>query len=413
MKQFFRRHWRAIPPLIVLCALWGTWGCDHTTTPPPSTPPTKHGPLTVSLLPTTDTLSLGTTLSLSATISGWATDSTVSWTIIGIGVAPGTTQAQLGSIACSGRSAVYTAPSSLTASSLLVRVRVRANEDTLSYTDCSVTILNTASHKPTILVNPTALTLKPDQMQQFQATVYGSTNTGVRWELVSGPGTLSANGLYLAPTVVPDSSETAIIEALLLADTTIVTQATIKILYPGPCFQTMIQPFFISNCTITGCHNPIDHIHSLDFTSYDGLMTTVVPGDTAKSQLFQRITHIKRPSNEQIAAVAQWILAGAPNSECNQGLADCDTVGIHYSTFVQPMIATYCLGCHTERFNAVNDSVDFSTYNTAQLMAQTGYLLGVIRHKYPLPSMPEYGPKLDSCTIAKIADWVNRGAPND
>jgi hypothetical protein len=250
-------------------------------------------------------------------------------------------------------------------------------------------------------------------MQQFQVTVSGSTNTGVQWKLVSGSGSLSPSGWYTAPTDEDNTSTTAVIEAIWLGDSTVTGKAVVTIQYPGPCFRTVIQPIFISNCTISGCHNPTDHIHGLDFTTYTGLMAAVIPGDTANSELYQRITHTVKLTAYQISLVAQWIVADAPNSQCNDGLSDCDTAGTQYSTYVKPTIANYCLGCHSYRFAATCDSLDFTNFNTVAQVAQTGLLLHVLRHQYPDPSMPQYGPQLDSCTIARIADWVKRGAPND
>jgi hypothetical protein len=374
---------------------------------------TPHAALAVSLLPATDTLAQGGSLPLMATISGWTTDSTISWIIIGIGVAPGTTQSQLGSINCTGLTATYSAPSTLATSQLLVRVRVRSNQDTLNYADCILTIQSKGNGKLSILVNPTAVTLQPSQTQQFQATVSGSTNMGVRWKLVSGPGSLTSAGWYIAPSTLSDTSATAIIEAIALADSTVRGQAAITIQTPGPCFRTVVQPILISHCTIQGCHNPTDHVRGYDFTTYAGLMAVVIPGDTANSLLFQRINHVVILSPTQIAAIGQWIYSGAPNSQCPDDFVDCDTTGIHYSTYVQPTIAIYCLGCHSQRTAGICDSLDFTNYATVQEVAQSGTLLNVLRHRFPLPAMPQYGPELDSCTIGKIAAWVNRGAPND
>jgi hypothetical protein len=112
--------------------------------------------------------------------------------------------------------------------------------------------------------------------------------------------------------------------------------------------------------------------------------------------------------------LTQWILSGVPNSQCNDGMNDCDTTNVQYSTYIQPTIATYCLGCHSyKNAGLFCDSLDFTNYPTVAKVAQSGLLVDVIRHRYPLPAMPYYGPQLDSCTISKIAAWVNRGAPND
>ena len=152
----------------------------------------------------------------------------------------------------------------------------------------------------------------------------------------------------------------------------------------------------------------------ISITTYQGIMPIVVPYDTASSFLIYRTNHFVVISAADRALLAQWILAGAPNSQCNDGLNDCDTTHIQFSTYVQPTIANNC-GLDVIPINGAGecDSFDFhAAHSTIAGVAQSGLLLDVIRHRYPLPSMPEWGPQLDSCTIAKIADWVNRGASN-
>lgn len=143
-------------------------------------------------------------------------------------------------------------------------------------------------------------------------------------------------------------------------------------------------------------------------------MALVTPGDTANSVLSQRLDHFQTLPDSDVSVIKEWILSGAQNTTCEPNMADCDTANIHYSNYVAPAIATYCLGCHSQRNAGLFcDSIDFSTYNEVALMAQTGALMNVIQHTPPLPVMPEYGPQLDACTIAKIAAWVSNGAPND
>ena len=403
-----------LPPLLVVIVLLVAWGCDDGTTPSQSGAQNTHVPLSIFVLPGTDTLGQGGSLQLTASIAGWTTDSTVSWVVIGVGTVPGITSGQMGSIHATGMTAMYTAPATITAGPLLVKIRVRCNQDTLIYADCSVTVTQgKGTSKISILINPAAVILRPEQTQQFQTTVSGSSNTGVRWKLVSGPGSLSSAGFYTAPSELTDSFSTSVVEAIALADSTVSSEATVTIETPGPCFRTVVQPIFISNCTITGCHNPTDHTHGLVFTTYAGLMPLVIPGDTANSILFQRINHVVVLSPTQIATIGQWILSGAPNSQCPDDMANCDTTGIHYSTYIQPTIANYCVGCHSYKNAQTCDSLDFRFYSTVASVAQSGTLMDVIRHRFPLPFMPMNGPELDSCTIGKIAAWVNRGAPND
>jgi hypothetical protein len=67
----------------------------------------------------------------------------------------------------------------------------------------------------TVSVSPTIATLVSNQTQQFTATVSGTSNTGVTWTATAG--SVSASGLYTAPTV--NSQTNAVITATSIADT--------------------------------------------------------------------------------------------------------------------------------------------------------------------------------------------------
>jgi len=60
-----------------------------------------------------------------------------------------------------------------------------------------------------VAIQPTSASLSLGQTQQFQATVSGTSNTAVTWEVnsvvggSSATGTISASGLYTAPPVMP------------------------------------------------------------------------------------------------------------------------------------------------------------------------------------------------------------------
>jgi RHS repeat-associated protein len=55
---------------------------------------------------------------------------------------------------------------------------------------------------PTVTVTPVTTTLSPGQTQQFSAIVSTSTNQSVNWTITPSVGTISASGLYTAPTSV-------------------------------------------------------------------------------------------------------------------------------------------------------------------------------------------------------------------
>jgi predicted hotdog family 3-hydroxylacyl-ACP dehydratase len=78
-----------------------------------------------------------------------------------------------------------------------------------------------------ISVSPGSVQLNPAASQQFTATVTGSSNTAVTWS-ASGPGIISASGMYTAPATM-SSVQTATITATSAADPTKTATATATI----------------------------------------------------------------------------------------------------------------------------------------------------------------------------------------
>jgi hypothetical protein len=77
----------------------------------------------------------------------------------------------------------------------------------------------------TVVVFPTATSVVVGQTVPFSATVSGTTNTSVNWEVAgvaggnSTVGTISSSGLYTAPSVLPNPSS-QVVTAVSQADTT-------------------------------------------------------------------------------------------------------------------------------------------------------------------------------------------------
>jgi uncharacterized membrane protein len=257
--------------------------------------------------------------------------------------------------------------------------------------------------------------------------VSNTSNTGVNWQLLSGPGTLSAQGLYIAPASITGSSATAIVKAIAQADTSVWAEATVTISAPAdttPCFQAMVLPIIVSNCTMSGCHSSGSGGELRDLTTYSGIMGYVKAGNASSSKLYRIISSsgsggdVMPPAPrakltaDQIALIARWINDGAKNTSCNQGTVGCDTNGVQYSSFVKGVIQNYCLGCHSGPSVASSLNVDLSAYSGVQAVAQNGKLVQSIDGTGPY-KMPLGGSMLDSCTVAKIRAWVNSGAPNN
>ena len=87
-----------------------------------------------------------------------------------------------------------------------------------------------------VTLSPASVNLMQGQTAQFTAAVAGSNVKTVVWSLASGPGTVSASGLYTAPASIA-SNQTAVIKATSALDTANagVTTASFQ---PNPVFGT-------------------------------------------------------------------------------------------------------------------------------------------------------------------------------
>jgi hypothetical protein len=148
--------------------------------------------------PSSALLNVGKTQQFSASVSG-TTNTGVTWWVNGVQGGNST----VGTISTSG---LYTAPASVPSSST-VTVTAKSVADTTKSASASVSIA--AAQTVTVSVSPTSASLTTGKTQQFSASVSGTTNTSVTWEVngVQGGnttvGTISTSGLYTAPANVP------------------------------------------------------------------------------------------------------------------------------------------------------------------------------------------------------------------
>jgi len=177
----------------------------------------------VTLNTSSATIAPGGTQQFTATVTG-TSNTAVQWEVNGTSGG----NAQVGTIDSSG---LYTAPN--VTSTLTVTVAAVSVADTSKSASAMVTVSQTATGGVTITISPTAATLTSGARQQFTATVTGSTNTAVEWQVnqVTGgsaqTGTVSTDGLYTAPTVT--ATTTIAVTAISSADTTQSASATVTV----------------------------------------------------------------------------------------------------------------------------------------------------------------------------------------
>ena len=188
------------------------------------------------------------------------------------------------------------------------------------------------------------------------------------------------------------------------------------------CFGRDIQPIITSNCTGSGCHNANDRAGERDYTTLDGILQDVQPGNYQRSSLYEVMIQLggnvmppkpaDRLSVDQIRTVATWIEEGAGNDSCVA--SSCDTTGVmRYSLDIRPILQTNCVGSGCHGSSAPASGISYSTYSSTKPSAVNGSMLGSIQHKTAYSAMPKGGSKLSDCSIAKISKWIDSGAPNN
>jgi hypothetical protein len=185
-------------------------------------------------------------------------------------------------------------------------------------------------------------------------------------------------------------------------------------------FQNTIFPLIQSNCAFSGCHGNGSARNGVDLSTYTSIINTadVRINDPLGSDLYEVLIETdpsKRmpppPRNalsaSEIEMIRRWIEQGANNNGCDA----CDTTEFTFSMTIQPIIQTYCEGCHNG--NNPSGGILLTNYNEIQARVNSGQLFGTINHETGYSPMPKNQPKLEQCKIDQIKNWIDNGAPND
>ncbi len=187
--------------------------------------------------------------------------------------------------------------------------------------------------------------------------------------------------------------------------------------YDSICFTRDILPIFKSNCAIEACHDAITGQEGIVFDSYETFFYKgFVSGDASKSQVYNAIirkTSRRMPpittyslDSNQILSIKKWINQGMHENSCKQSV---DTTQFRFQRSVYPIIKNYCFGCHNDK-SEYSNSIALQTYEQIKMTANSGKLLGVIKHKNGYKAMPDSKTKMDPAYIRIIEKWVESGA---
>jgi hypothetical protein len=215
--------------------------------------------ISVSLQPAAATLAINHRVTLNAQVSG-TTNTAVTWSVSGIS-GGNTTVGQICVVASIPCQAVtsgtvlqvdYLAPGAIPSPNP-VTVQVTSTADTTRNATAQVTVINHV----VVSVQPASVTLAPLAVQGFSASVLGTNNQSVVWQVqgtgcaTSGTcGSVTANGIYTAPASAPTPNTLQVI-AISSDDTTqsgsanvtISTGANIQSLHPASVYAGSANGF--------------------------------------------------------------------------------------------------------------------------------------------------------------------------
>jgi len=181
-------------------------------------------PITVSISPTTATVTEGATQQFTATVSG-TSNTSVLWKVSGSGCVG----SACGSVSSTG---LYTAPNSLP-SPAQVSVTATSVADPTKSQSAAVTIVPPV----VVTVTPSTADVVTGAYKQFTASVTGTSNQSVTWSIKGSGcsgltcGTITNSGLYGAPGVVPAPPEVTV-TATSVADSSKSGSAVVTVLPP-------------------------------------------------------------------------------------------------------------------------------------------------------------------------------------
>ena len=184
---------------------------------------TTTNPVTIVLSPSATTnVPLGGTLQFTANVSG-ASNTALTWQVNGQNGGNPT----VGTISSSG---LYTTPATVP-NPAMVTVTAISQANTNDESNVSLVIVSGVA----VAVSPAAPNLLPGNQQQFTAAVTGNSNTTVSWSVAgvaggnSTVGTITAQGLYTAPSSLTTAPTSVTVAATAAVDATKTAQASVTL----------------------------------------------------------------------------------------------------------------------------------------------------------------------------------------
>lgn len=166
-------------------------------------------------------------------------------------------------------------------------------------------------------------------------------------------------------------------------------------------YKNSVRPILDKNCL--GCHSGPTPSYGIDLTNYDHIAAIAQSG-----ALLGALNHTQgfypmpKDGNQlsfcDIRTISIWV------RDTTFAEVECDTSNVTYPGTVFPILQAKCMECHSGPTPQGN--LDFNDYAQVAYLAQTGVLMGALRHEVGFEPMPKDGNMLDDCALAKIDIWV-------
>lgn len=207
--------------LLCLTGCGGNSSCVSSTSTNPNC--TTSNPVTITLSPdTTTNVPLGTTLQITATVSG-TSNTALTWQVNGVDGGNSTA----GTISDTG---LYKPPATVP-NPAEVAITAISKANTNDEANVSLIIVSGAS----ISISPPTVDLVVGKTQQFTPTVTGNSNSNVTWAVAgisggnSSVGTITSQGLYTAPSTLSTAPQSVAVSATAAVDATKTASASVTL----------------------------------------------------------------------------------------------------------------------------------------------------------------------------------------
>jgi len=353
-------------------------------------------PVAISISPAVVQVAAGTKRSFTAMVTG-SQNTAVSWTIRGSGCSDG----GCGTITANG---LYTAPT-IVPSPPQISVTATSVADPTKSATASVTVIPPVA----VTISPETARLVTGSHQQFTATVTGASNTAVSWSIAgsgcsgAGCGTISASGLYTAPTTVPSPSQVAV-TATSVADPTKFVTASITII---PLVSVTISPTTVQlltgghqqfTATVTGTSNT-----GISWSIAGSGCTGATCGSISTSGLYTAPSAVPSPAQVSVTATS----TADPTKSATASV----TITPPVSVTVSPTTAQLLTGSHQQFAATVTGASNTAVQWSVSGSGCSGAACGTISTTglYTAPANVP-APNLVKITATSVADSAKSGS---